>query len=293
MITSEEMLDFLGLDAKAIDSLDKFKEKFSGEGAAFIPASELSDTKSETFKRFTPKVVGQITGKSTAIVKKRLSEMEIDLTPEEIKDKPFEDILDIALSKTVNTYKQKIGDYDSKLKQNTDERVTDLTAKLDQYKQKATDYETANATLKDAYEQEVSSHKSELKNFKLSTRKNDIFGKHIKFGATVKDLEKEGYFSKIEKTYKFDLSEDEKDIEVFSKETGARIPNPKKAGTFMTVAEVLELEGTKEGVWSINEGAKKNNQVNKINTTFTTSNQNNGGDQNNPPTRKIHSRIGG
>ena len=292
MITDQEMLDFLfGADAKTIDSIDKFKEKFSGEGAAFIPASELSDTKSETFKRFVPKVVGQIAGKSTAIVKKRLSEMEIELTPDEIKDKPFEDILDIALGKTASTYKQKIGDYETRLKQNTDETVVDLTKKLDQYKQKATDYENANKSLRETYESEVNNHKSELKNFKLTTRKNDIFGKHIKFGATVKDLEKEGYFSKIEKTYKFDLSEDEKDVEVFFKETGTRVPNPKKAGTFMTAAEILEAEGVKEGVWAINEGAKRNNQ-NKT-TIFTTQNTNNGGDQNQPPARKVHSRIGG
>lgn len=291
MSLQDEMLDFLGIDPKTVDSIEKFKEKFSGEGAAFIPASELTDTKSETFKRFVPKVVGQIAGKSTAVVKKRLSEMEIDLSPDEIKDKPFEDILDIALGKTVNTYKQKISDYETKLQHTNDERVVDLTTKLEQYKQKATDYETANRSLKEAYEQETTAHKNELKSFKLTTRKNDIFGKHIKFGSTVKDLEKEGYFSKIEKNYKFELSEDENDIEVFSKETGARIPNPKKAGAFMSVPEILEAEGLKEGVWSINEGAKKNNQ--KINTIFTTSNANNGGDQNNAPSRKVHSRITG
>jgi len=156
MITQDEVMDFLfGSDAKTIDSIDKFKEKFSGEGAVFIPASELSDTKSETFKRLVPKVVGKITGTSTTIIKKRLSEMDIDLSAEEIKDKPFEELLDVALGKTVNTYKQKVGDYETKLKQNTDERVTDLTTKLDQYKQKATDFENANKSLKEAYDNET------------------------------------------------------------------------------------------------------------------------------------------
>lgn len=292
-IKSEEILDFLfGEEGKNVDSLDKVKEKFTGEKAVFVPVSELNDSKSEVFKRFVPRAVGTISGKTVSIVKKKASELGIELTSEEIKDKPVEEVVDYALSKISTTVSTKLTDYESKLKQNTDERVAALSAENATYKQKYSDLDNLHQSLKKTYETDTANAKNQLRNFKLDSIKSKKHSDSLKFAATTKELEKEGFFAKISKKYKLDLNEAENDLEVFDASTNARIPNPKQAGAFMTYEDILEAEGREAGIWSVNSGAKNINQNQNKNSIFTPPGQGAQPNEGTPqPGRKVSSRV--
>jgi hypothetical protein len=270
-IDSKEMLEFMfGDDASNIDSMEKFKSKFNGDESVFVPVNELNDTKSDAFKRFLPKAVGQMAGRSTSVLKKRLGELEIELSPDDYKDKTVEEIIDNALTKTIQTVKSKYGEFENNLKSNSDERVRDLETKLQSTLKKYEDLNSLHSQLKQTHESEIGNHKSELQKFKRDTILNK-YHNSIKWKTGLRDIERDGFFARLDKKFKIELNENGDDIDVFDRSSNARIGNPKRAGTWKTYADILEENGIEDGVWAVNDKAHNMNK-NNFNTFVNPSN---------------------
>ena len=257
MIKTEDFLTFLFGDASTeIDSIEKFKQKFE---SSFVSAAALEDSKTPEFQKFLPKAVGNVAGKSMTNLKKRLAELEIELTPDEIKGKPLEDAIDIALTKAVSTVKSKFSDYDTKLTAHETDAVKDWTKKYGILESKYNDLNSLHSGLKSTYEKEVEDHKTQLATERIANLKNRYHDKVIKFKTGIKDVEKTGYFANVEKSVKLALNDKGDDIEVLDL-SGNRIPNPKQAGSWKTYSDILEEQGVKDGVWAINESTRRMNE---------------------------------
>jgi hypothetical protein len=221
----------------------------------------LNDTKSDAFKRFLPKAVGQMAGRSTSVLKKRLQELDIELTSDDYKDKTVEEIIDNALTKTITTVKSKFGEFENNLKSNSDERVRDLETKLQTTLKKYDDLNSLHGQLKQTHESEISNHKNELSRFKRDTILNKYHG-NIKWKTGLRDIERDGFFARLDKKFKIELNENGDDIDVFDRSTNARISNPKRAGTWKTYSDILEENGIDDGVWAVNDKAHAMNKNN-------------------------------
>ena len=256
----EEILEFLfgPNSASEITTMDKFKERFSGgDSPAFVSSAALADSKSPEFLRFLPRAVGQLTGKSTTILKRKLGEMGVDVSGDEIKDKPFEDVLETAMSKVIAAH----GTLKTELAKGQSDAVKDWEAKYGTLESKYNDLTRLHGDLKTQYDNDRVSHQKELSEFKMKTIRDQ---KHqsIKWRDGIKDVERTGYFTNLNSNYKFQLNDKGDDIEVLDKE-GKRIPNPKQAGTWKTYEQVMEEQGVSDGVFSVSDNARETNRKNR------------------------------
>ncbi len=242
-IESKEVNSYLGFDEKEVDSIDKFKEKFDGE---FVRKAALKDYNSAEHKEFFPIAIGRVAGTLEKDVTKYAKEAGAEITPEEIKGKRIQEVVDIAWHKAEDVWKNKIADLEKNAGAGKDELVKELEGKYQKLEKKFGDLNTLHAGLQSTYNEEKTGWQSQVKTIKLD---NILSKKHegIKWNTAAKPLEKEGFFAHLKNNYKVDLDETG-NLDLFDK-SGARIPNPAKAGTWKSYDDILAEEGTKLGIW--------------------------------------------
>lgn len=247
-----DVFNYLGIDSA--ENLESFREKFENE---FVKKSVLKDTKSNEYKEFAPTFVGKVTGSTQTALNRKLKEYGIELDSTEIQGKRIEDVIELGVGKLAEGLNTKIIDLEGKLSKGKDEATKEIENKFNSVSKKYSELENAYSSLKNEYQQSEETWKGKLKNEKLSTliaKSNE----GIKWKAGIKDIEREGYFSRLKNNYKIDLDENTNSLEVFDV-NGNRIPNPKKSGTWKTYQDILEEEGIRNEVWATNDHANKMN----------------------------------
>lgn len=253
-LETKDILEALDL-GDDVTTLDQLKEKHSKKFVTLSSAHENEEIKS--------KVVGKVLGSLTTHAKKAF-----DLTPDEIKDKKLEEVLEIASSK----YKNKFTELETSSKKGKDELVIDLEAKLEKYKKDALEFKSAADLASKALQEKEGLFEQEKKGWK----RNSLFD------TVKKDLEKElisdidplklkGFNSEIAEKYIFEVDETGEALAVYNKDK-TRVQDPKKLGSFLSPKDLLIQEASKNKLIKMNTAnttAKVVAELNKKETTNT------------------------
>lgn len=248
-VEAKEVFEYLGIKPEDVKDLDTFKTKFDSE---FIKQSMINED-SEPVK----KILGKTYNKIEADIKKLQKDFEVDVDFDSDDYKGLKKVSDkfvFIASKIDGKHKSTIAELTEKAGKGNDEKVRELEEKYTKAISKAKDYETLLKKTGEEFETYKQTATEKEKSVKLDFYKSEALAK-VKFKADINEFEKEGYLSKIEKTYKFDLDENGKAI-ILDKE-GKRIPNPKVSSSFMEIADVLQEEAVKGKLFQLNPDAGK------------------------------------
>lgn len=257
-----ELIKFLNLEEA--ENIEAAKEKFQAD---FLPAKTLNEK------------VGKITGTINSLAPKLFTDFGVSLTDEDFKGKKTEEVLQLAASKASENYKAKITELEARAEGKAGEEV------LKQWEQKYTKLEkqlneekTLKANVATEFEQFKLGIESKEKNHKVqSALENGL--KEIKLDPTVSQLTVEGFKGLIKSKYTIEIEDDAPVIK--DAKTGEKITSKAKAGTFMTISDVLLKEATEQNIilkspHAGNLSVKKPNQqqqqaaekTNKVNPRF-------------------------
>jgi cation transport regulator ChaC len=260
-----ELKDITGfVDIGEVKTIEEFKEKFNEK---FAPKSELEDV-NKKLSEFT----GKFSGSANTLFK-RLGELE----SKDIEGKKWEEIAEIA----INKYKNQVKELEGKVGQGNDEALKDVNKKLEKISKERDDYKTANETLQGAYDKDKGDWEGKLRSYKvnhiLETAKGRI---SPKLKSDMSAVEKLGFDSVIKD---FVIDFDDKETPFVKDKEGKRIPNPNKAGSFLSLEEALEVKANELNLIKKNNGQGGS----PVNQQFFQGNQQVVVDPN-IPVRKIH-----
>ena len=231
-IKPEEILTFLGYEAKDLKTIDEFKTKF---GEKFgIKEDLLKD------KDFTSKIFGQRLGSIEAKLKSHAKKMAVEFTPEEIKDKTVEEIQEITFTKIAEMNAKAMEDVVNNSKGTVDEQVKTWKEKATATETKLKDTEALLIKTTTDYEGFKAEAITKGKTDTLSRFKTDAIAK-LAFKQNVTPVEKAGFDSVIASKYEFDLDENNAPY-VKDKTSGQRIASTKVVGQFKSIDEILQTE---------------------------------------------------
>jgi hypothetical protein len=238
----KEVINFLGLDAEKIKSIDDLKKEFPSQ---FVRTTELKE-RTDLINPIVDSYVGKRLGSLDVDLKRTAKENGIELSEDEQKQK-VEDLSKTILSKAVGAYKGQIAELKDKLDKGSNEVVKDWESKYNKLTQKLSEKETLLESTKGAYEKLQADSANQIKNFQISHSKKDVLSKvESKFKKNLSPLEREGFNTIIEKNYQLDL--DEKEGLIVRTKDGKRIANEKVAGTYKSFLDVVEEEAIKSKI---------------------------------------------
>jgi len=245
MLTTEQLLKALKLEGKTFESEEDFVSEF---GKMYNPIGAPVDEKTKAA------ITGGLSGGSKTAIKRKMKEFGIDFSIDD--SKKLEEIIEDALSAVetnrigeIETLKLKSGD-------GSDEKVKSLSADLDKWKNKYNEEKSAReAAISDA-QAKFAEYEAKVKNTKKDFILTQTKAQSIKWKAGASELEKRGFEMVFNEKYNTDI--DDSDNLIVTDKSGKQIPNPKVAGQFLSLPEVLEMEGVAQKVWEVNSHAKNN-----------------------------------
>lgn len=235
-------LDF----SEDIKDIESFKKTFNEK---FIPKSQIFED--DAVKDKIAAATGKATGAFATFLKR-----ELDLSSDEIKDKKWEDIATLGITKV----KSKIKELEDTMTSGGDEKVKTLTAKLEKREKDYTDLKSLLDTTKDA----ISKKDDELakKDAEYGTKFKEYKAVNVidkakekvmpKLKSDLSEADRFYFDSKIKDSFVIDF--DEKDEPIVLGKDGKRIQNPSKVGTFVSVEEALELKAAELKLIKQNNG---------------------------------------
>jgi hypothetical protein len=228
----EVILTFLGLEADKVKTEEEFKTHF--EAKFGIKELLLKDP------AFTGKIFGQKIGSIEAKVKANAKKMGVEFTPEEIKDKGVEEILELSFTKIADMNKKAMDDFEKSSKGTVDEQVKTLKESKKAVEDKLRDTEGLLTKTSTEFEGFKKEQVTRVKSDTINNFKKGAINK-LEFKQDITPVEKMGFESVLNDKYSFDLDETGSPF-VADKKTGQRIASKKETGKFMTADEVLHEE---------------------------------------------------
>lgn len=248
----EDIIGYTGIEAA---NFDEFKEKFS---VKFGIKSEMPDIEKERSS-----ITGRITGAMQTKVKTLFG-----LDPEEIKGKPWEEVLDLAAKKSGSEIESL---KDLNLKTN-DGAIKELNDKIEKLNKSKDEYKSAAQLAQEALENERNEFSGKFKTFKADSVFKDSFLKVQPKLATLSEAEQFYLNNLVKENVIIDFDESDQPI-VLNKE-GKRWTDPNKAGAFLSADAVIESiaqqknfikkndAGERKPIFTGNSNAASNQQQN-------------------------------
>jgi hypothetical protein len=233
----EEIIKYLGLEEA--ESLEKAKEAFQSQ---FVKAEELSST------------VGKITGSIINVARKAFSPFGVELTDDDFKGKKIEDVLRDSSSKAKELYEAKSKEWEARATGNgSEEVIKEWEKKANVLEKKLKETDTARQEAITGLE----SFKQKVEQEKKSSTINSVFEnslRSIKTDPSVSDITMKGFRAVFGEKYIIDL-EDEGSVIVKDKKSGERIKSDKKAGSFLSLEELMLKEAADANILLKNPNA--------------------------------------
>jgi len=260
-IEAKQILDYLDIEATDDTTFDEVKSKID---ETFVKADPLAIKSNE---KLWASLLGNINGAFIKRLRKAGENLGFEITKEEIDSNDTVDLIDIFGERA----QQKIGEYPTKIEQLTTELdeakkkgasakdLDKLQGELTKWETKYNDLEGLHKSTAEEFDKYKSTVADEKKNFVISRHKQDALGQ-VKLN-TKSEFEKKGFLQEVENKYQLDL--DGEDAIVRDKE-GKRIPNPEKAGSFMSYSEILKKEAAEAGL--LEDNPHRDKPVQKPNT---------------------------
>lgn len=274
----KDVLGYLGVDAEKVKTLDDLKGTFEKE---FVRVSTLNE-ESEYIKPILGKTFGTQENELRKIAKK----FEVDFDADEFKEaKRVSEKADILVSKIAEIKDGKIKEFETKLAQGSDEKLTAAEKKAEKLAKELQEKNSLLESTANDFNQFKQSAANELKNFKLNHVKSNVFGS-IKYNSQATDLAKKGFLATIAEKYEFDF--DEKETPIIRVKGGTQLKSDKVAGAFLSPEEVIKKEAIEAGLYEVNPNAV--NQTRQV-TVTATGTQTNVVNPNGTPVRKVAERL--
>ena len=274
----KDVLGYLGLDAEKVKTIDDLKGTFEKE---FVRVSTLNE-ESEYIKPILGKTFGTQENELRKIAKK----FEVDFDADEFKEaKRVSEKADILVSKIAEMKDSKIKEFETKLLQGSDEKLTAAEKKAEKLAKELQEKNSLLEATANDFNQFKQTAASEMKNFKLNHVKSNVFGS-IKYNSQATDLAKKGFLATIAEKYEFDF--DEKETPIVRVKGGTQIKSDKVAGAFLSPEEVIKKEAIEAGLYEVNPNAV--NQTRQV-TVTATGTQTSTVNPNGTPVRKVAERL--
>lgn len=237
----KELHTYIGIDPENVESIEDAKKLFDKN---FINVNNL-DINDERVKP----VFGRRIGEAETKFKQALKSLGVEFEEGELKDKKLEDLIDLGKDKIksqISTLKESAGKTD-------DKKVQDLQTKLENLEKERTTLEEARKAAIDEAEKLKKDYEQKESQTKLQSARQKVLSE-IRL-IEMKPSQKIGFQALIDQKYNLSLEGD--NLVVMNKD-GQKIPNPKKAGDFLTAKDIFEKEAQEEGLIQLNpDGGKQ------------------------------------
>ena len=234
-----EMLQFLNLNEA--ESLEAAKEKFE---QTYVESKELSGK------------IGKLTGTIANVTRKAFEPFGVTLTEDDFKDKKVEDVIRSASDRARAEFEKKQSEWEQRATASgSEDLVKEWEKKYKTLERKVNEVDTARQDAIDQFEQFKTKVVEEQRNTKI----NHTFEKELstlKLDPSANELTIRGFKSAIADKYQLDI-EDDGVFVVKDKKSGERLKSKEKAGTFLTLSDVLLKEATEAGIIQKNPQAGK------------------------------------
>ena len=225
-----ELVKFLNLE-EATD-LEAAKEKFQEN---WIKQEEFSSK------------IGKLTGTIANVTRKAFEPFGIVLTDEDFKGQKVEEVIRNASEKAKSEYEKQREDWEKRASGNGSEAlIQEWEKKYKSLERKSNELDSARQDVMSQFEQYKTHVATDIKTSKI----NNSFEKelaNLKLDPTVNEYTIRGFKSAVTEKYAIDLEEDGAFI-VKDKKTGERLKSKEKAGSFLSVSDVLLKEATEAGI---------------------------------------------
>lgn len=194
----------------------------------------------------TGKRIGMLAGK----LKTDLLKLGVEVSEDDVKKKPIEELLEMAIETHVNATSGTITELQEKLKLNSGEQTKVWEEKYSKLESKFNDTKKSLTDLSTEYTGFKEKAANDLKGVKIQTIREQAMGKIPRRS----DIEQKqyglmltGFENTIDSKFKIDLDENGKEY-IADKATGTRFRNPNKADEFLSVEDVLKKEAAELGI---------------------------------------------
>jgi hypothetical protein len=246
----KEIAEILGIDSEKVKTIDEFKQNFESE---FVRISQIPERKDVVEKVVNP-IVGRRLGTLETEFKKTAKEYGIDLTADEYKGKPVEEIGRILLNKSAEKFGETVKELEDKLKAGGDEKVQKYQKELEDWKKKYSETQSLLDNTSSRYKELEQSKNTEIKQFKLNQLKSDVY-KSVDFKDGMTELEKAGFEAILNSKYALDY--DEAEGLIVKDKNGNRITSEKVVGKFKSYQDVLKDEAIAQNLFKLNTSGGK------------------------------------
>lgn len=247
-LTNEQLLKSINLDGKEFEDEEAFVSEFQKKFIAVD--APIPEEKKQ-------KIIGGLLGTIETTFRRELKEFGLEPTID--KTKPLQDNVAEWMQTLRATKAAEFEELKSKAGDGGDAKIQALTSEVEKYKNKFHEEKNLRTSAIAEWEKKQGELNESIKNTKrdyLVTKEKE---KAVKWKSGITELEKIGFETAFNQKYSPDI--DENDNLIVTDKKGNQIPNPKKAGQFLSFAEVLEMEGVGNKVWEINPHASKNQQT--------------------------------
>lgn len=259
MLKIEQVAEHLGLTINEQTSLEDFSTGFANR---FL----IRET-AHTDPVVKANLSGAVTGSLSAFLKAQMKASGFDVDMNFIKDKEtgknkkIEDII----TDSVSMFNAKIAELDKPNDLSADEKVKEVTGKLNKVQKAFDDLKTLHDQTVTDFESFKTNTTTENKN---RTKNTEIEKVHsgIKWKTGITEFEKEGFFAVTSKKYKLD--HDDTEGLFVTDLAGSRINSTKVAGKFKTYGEILEEEAKAGKLLAESDITKKSNEQRQKNANF-------------------------
>lgn len=240
-LEAKDYAEFLGVDPAKIETREQLQESFSSK---FIPKDP---TAIKADADLHGRIIGAYNGSVSTLIRRQAKEAGVELTDDELKGKNPMEMVDYALPKIISPIATKIKTLEENAGKSTDKKIEEIQSAFEQYKAEVAPKITGYETLQKEYEDFKVGVETEKKTLKVS-QYNDEAWKGFKWANGKSELEKEGFQSRFNKKYRTELFDG---TPWPVNEKGERIPNPKQAGAYKSLSDLLVEEGTAANVYAV------------------------------------------
>jgi hypothetical protein len=225
-----ELIKFLNLEEAA--DLEAAKEKFQEN---WIKQEEVSGK------------IGKLTGTIANVTRKAFEPFGIVLTDEDFKGQKVEEVIRNASERAKSEFEKQREDWEKRASGNGSEALLqEWEKKYKQLERKTNELDSARQDVMSQFESYKTQVATDIKTSKINSSFEKELGA-LKLDPSVNEYTIRGFKSAVTDKYAIDL-EDDGAFVVKDKATGERLKSKEKAGSFLTMSDVLIKEATEAGI---------------------------------------------
>lgn len=233
-IKPEEVLEYIGIDTSTIENMEAFKEQFSKR--FFTKESVVNDK--EVLNHLFGRTFGEL---QTEVKRRAKDDLGVELTAED-SAKPLKELLPVVFEKAKTSFADQL----TKAQGKPDEKVAAIQSQLEKTAKSLNELKALHESTVTDYTTKLTQKEQEVKTTKLNMEVDSVM-RSLKLRQGLSPIEEKGFRSVVTSELRFDYDENNKLI--VTDQSGNRIKNTEKAGTFYEPADAVKAIALREKLW--------------------------------------------